>query len=195
MAEAKIYDAELDPTKDEIAARYSTIVKQLGSYRAVDSNDKVGIEVIVGEDAEGALAQLGVSYREAGDALDDALTPMSHSELGERSVAYLTSDPVAVREVIELILTGGPGADFSFGEPIFAVHGTGTTPEAKVTDVDIQDHNSYTSIGEATIDGEERKFQLRLQKTIIDQRQSDDGELALVKDEGNATLIRLELWR
>ncbi|SDL91375.1 hypothetical protein SAMN04488535_1225 [Corynebacterium mycetoides] len=194
MAEAKIYDAELNPSKDEIASRYSPIVNQQGSYRAVDPDGKVGIEILVGEDSEGNLAQLGLSYREAGHALDDELTPLTHSELGERSVAYLTADPVAVREIIALILTGGHGADFSFGEPIFDVYGTGTNADATVTNVDIQEHNSYTAIGEAEINGEEKKFQLRLQKRVVAQQQSGEGELALVK-EGNVTLIRLELWR
>ncbi|QPK82943.1 hypothetical protein G7Y29_08840 [Corynebacterium qintianiae] len=194
MAEAKIYDAELNPTKDAIAAAYSPIVKQLGSYRAVDSAGKVGIEIIVGEDSEGNLTQLGVSYREAAEALDDALTPLSHSELGERSVAYLTADPVAVRELIALIVSGEHGADFSTGEPLFDVRGTGTDSEAAVTAVDIQEHNSYTSIGEATIDGEENKFQLRLQRKVVAQQQAGDDELALVRTDDNVTLIRLELW-
>lgn len=194
MAEAKIYDAELTPTKDELAEKYSLISTQLGSYRAVDSDGKVGIEILVGEDSEGNLSQLALSYREADDALDDALTPMTHSELGERSVAYLTADPVAVREVIELIVTGGHGAEFSFGDPIFDVKGTGTRTGAKVSDVHIQEHNSYTSFGEATIDGEETKFQMRVQKKVVNQEHASDAELALVRAEDNITLIRLELW-
>ena len=120
MAEAKIYDAELNPSKDEIAQKYSLIAKQLGSYRAVDSDGKVGIEILVGEDSEGNLTQLGLSYREAGEALDDELTPMTHSELGERSVAQLTADPVAVREIISLILDR-----VRFLVPVGRVSGTG----------------------------------------------------------------------
>ena len=194
MAEAKIYDAELNPSKDEIAQKYSLIAKQLGSYRAVDSDGKVGIEILVGEDSEGNLTQLGLSYREAGEALDDELTPMTHSELGERSVAQLTADPVAVREIISLILTGGHGADFSTGEPVFDVYGTGTNPDAKVTSVDVQEHNTYTSLGEVEVDGEEKKFQLRIQKRVVPQQRAAEDALALVK-EGDITLIRLELWR
>ena len=197
MAEAKtakIYDAELNPTKDELVQRYSLISTQLGSYRAVDSDGQVGIEVLVGEDSEGNLSQLALSYRQADDALDDALTPMTHSELGERSVAYLTADPVAVREMIALIVTGGHGANFSLGEPIFDVRGTGDKTEANVSAVDIQEHNSFTSFGEVTIDGEEKKFQLRVQKKIVNQQHATAEELALVRASDDVSLIRLELW-
>ena len=126
MATAKIYDAELDPTKDALAARFSTLSHVEGSYRAFDRDDKVGIEVLVGTDAEGALTQCGFTYREEAAALDDALSPLDHSILGPRSVAHLTGDPVGVREFVQMILNGEPGADFSTGEPIFAVHGTGS---------------------------------------------------------------------
>lgn len=127
MATAKLYDADLNPTKDELTARYSTITQHKGAYRAFDRDDKVGIEVLVGTDDEGNLAQCGFSYREEAMALDDALTPLEHSVLGTRSVAYLTADPVAVREFVQMIINGGEGADFSDGEPIFPVRGTGAT--------------------------------------------------------------------
>ncbi|AWB84604.1 CG0192 family protein [Corynebacterium liangguodongii] len=195
MPTAKIYaDAELSPTKDDIAATYSTIESLKGTYRVVDPEGSVGVEIYVGEDRDGGSTQLGLSYREASDALDDALTPMSHSVLGERSVAYLTSDPVAVRELISVIVRGEPGADFSEGEPIFAVRGTGENASATVGGVDILEHNSVTSIGTVEIDGEEKKFQLRIQKKIVGQQQAAEGELALVREEGNLTLVRLELW-
>ncbi len=193
MATAKIYDADLNPTKDEVAAQYSKIQKVDGSYRAVDPDNVVGIEVVVGNDADGNLAQLGLSYRPAEEALDTELLRMQHSELGERSVAYLTDDAVAVREIIRMILTGEHGADFDNGEPIFDVRGNGGTPDADVSNVEIDESNGWTSIGTLDIDGENHQFQLRLLKNIQEQT-ADADELALVKD-GDAALMRLEVWR
>ena len=193
MATAEVYDADLNPTKDEVANTFSRMVAVDGSYRAVDPDDVVGIEVLVGKDDAGNTAQLALSYRPADEALDTELLRMQHSVLGERSVAYLTDDAVAVREIIILILTGGHGADFDNGEPIFDVHGNGQIPDATVTDVDIQECNGWTSIGTAKIDGEQHGFQLRIQK-LIQQQSADDNELALVKGDGT-TLMRLEVWR
>lgn len=195
MAEAKIYsDATLTPTKDELVADHSSIVERLGSYRAVDRDGEVGIEVIVGRNAEGALTQCGFSYRNKGIALDDELSPLTHSELGERSVAPLTADPVAVREILQLILGGGEGASYSSGEPIFAVQGTGQTPDVKVEEVAIDEHNPVTCLGEATIDGKPHRFQLRISREILDQHVAAEDDLALVKDNG-AILIRAEVWK
>ncbi len=194
MATAKIYDAELNPTKDEIAARFSSIAQLEGSYRAVDRDGKVGIEVLVGRDVDGNLTQCGVSYREEKDALDDALTPLSHSILGPRSVAQLTADPVAVREFAQLILNGGQGADFSTGEPIFGVRGTGTgSGKATVGDVVVEEHDKLNSVGTLTVDGEEKRYQLRLQRIISALPTAADGDLALVREDG-AILMNLGLW-
>lgn len=194
MAEAKIYDATLSPDKSELAQRYSQIVEVQGSYRAVDRDDKVGIEVLVGTDAEGRVTQCGFSYRDKSIALDDELTPLTHSELGERSVAPLTADPVAVREILQLILSGDEGASFSLGEPIFAVRGTGQTPDVQVGDVEIDEHNPVTCLGEVQIDGEPNRFQLRIQREILDQHVASEEDLALVKD-GGAILMRAEVWK
>ena len=192
MATAKIYDAELDPTKGEIAARFSSIAQLIGSYRAVDRDDKVGIEVLVGRDEEGNLTQCGVSYRDEAMALDDALCPLSHSVLGPRSVAQLTADPVAVREFVELIINGGQGADFSTGEPIFDVRGTGSG-NATVSDVVVHEHDKLNSVGTLRVDGEEKRYQLRLQRIISALPTADDGDLALIRDDG-AILMNLGLW-
>ena len=192
MATAKIYDAELDPTKDELVARFSSTAQLQGSYRAFDRDDKVGIEVHVGTDEESSLTQCGVTYREEAMALDDALTPLTHSVLGPRSVAQLTADPVAVREFVQMILNGDAGADFSTGEPIFAVRGTGSG-DAVVEDVEIETHDMLNSVGTLTVDGEEKRYQLRLQRIISDQPAADEGDLALVREDG-AILMNLSLW-
>lgn len=192
MATAKIYDAELDPTKDEMAARFSSITQLDGAYRAYDRDDKVGIEVLVGRDDEGNLTQCGLSYREEAMALDDALTPLTHSVLGPRSVAQLTADPVAVREFAQMILNGGQGADFSTGEPIFAVRGTGSG-ETVVDNVVIETHDKLNSVGTLTVDGEEKRYQLRLQRVIRDLPTAEDGDLGLVREDG-AILMNLGIW-
>lgn len=192
MATAKIYDAELDPTKDEMAARFSSITQLDGTYRAYDRDDKVGIEVLVGHDDEGNLTQCGLSYREEAMALDDALAPLTHSVLGPRSVAQLTADPVAVREFAQMILNGGQGADFSTGEPIFAVRGTGSG-DAVVDNVVVETHDKLNSVGTLTVDGEEKRYQLRLQRVVRDLPTAEDGDLALVREDG-AILMNLGLW-
>lgn len=192
MATAKIYDAELDPTKDEMAARFSSITQLKGTYRAYDRDDKVGIEVLVGTDDEGNLTQCGLSYREEDMALDDALTSLTHSVLGPRSVAQLTADPVAVREFAQMILNGGQGADFSTGEPIFAVRGTGSG-ETVVDNVVIETHDKLNSVGTLTVDGEEKRYQLRLQRVIRELPTAEDGDLALVREDG-AILMNLGIW-
>lgn len=195
MAEAIIYDATLNPTKDELLSEHSPIVEPLGSYRAVDRDGEVGIEVLVGHDAHGALRQFGVSYREAGAKLDDELTPMDHSVLGARSVSPLTTDPVAVRELIQTILVGGEGASFSNGEPIFAVRGTGQTPDVAVGAVEIEDHNEYTSIGSVDIDGEPHRYQLRITREILEAQVAEPEDLALVRADDGVILMRLEVWK
>ncbi|WCZ35212.1 MULTISPECIES: CG0192 family protein [Corynebacterium] len=195
MAEAIIYDATLSPTKDELVSAHSPIVELLGSYRVVDRNGEVGIEVLIGRDVNGALRQFGVSYRDAGAKLDDELTPMDHSVLGARSVAALTTDPVAVRELIQTILTGGEGASFSNGAPIFAVRGTGQTSDVAVGAVEIEDHNEYTSIGSVDIDGEQQRYQLRITREILDARVAEPEDLALVRADDGVILMRLEVWK
>ncbi|WP_296149423.1 CG0192 family protein [uncultured Corynebacterium sp.] len=192
MTTAKIYDAELDPTKDALAARFSTLTHVEGSYRAFDRDDKVGIEVLVGTDAEGALTQCGFTYREEAAALDDALSPLDHSILGPRSVAHLTGDPVGVREFVQMILNGEPGADFSTGKPIFGVRGTGSG-NATVDDVVVEEHDKLNSVGTLTVDGEEKRYQLRLQRIVRDQPTADVNDLALVREDG-AILMNLGIW-
>lgn len=195
MAESIIYAATLTPTKNELLRAHSPIVENLGSYRVVDRDGEVGIEILVGRDTHGALRQFGVSYRDAGAKLDDELTPMDHSVLGARSVAPLTADPVAVRELIQTILAGGEGASFSNGEPIFAVRGTGQTSEVAVGAVEIEDHNEYTSIGSVDIDGEQQRYQLRITREILDAQVAEPEDLALVRADDGAILMRLEVWK
>ncbi|MDY5785717.1 CG0192 family protein [Corynebacterium sp.] len=193
MATAEILDAELTPTKAEVASAHSPLTAVDGSYRAVDADNVVGIEVLVGKDAEGNQAQVGLTYRPADQALDTELTRLAHSTLGERSVAYLTDDPVGVREIIRLILSGDSGADFSNGAPLFSVRGNGLTPEATVADVEIEESNGWTSFGSVVVDGQPHRYEMRIQR-VIHGPTADNDALALVRED-NATLIRLEVWR
>ena len=72
--EALIYDAELNPTKDDIAARYAGIVTLLGSYRLVDPEEEVGIEILIGTDLDGRGVQLPLTYR-SGDVVAPQIKP------------------------------------------------------------------------------------------------------------------------
>ncbi|HKM24427.1 MAG TPA: hypothetical protein VJY40_02155, partial [Corynebacterium sp.] len=115
--EALIYDAELDPTKEDIAARYAGIVTLLGSYRLVDPDGEVGIEVLIGSDLDGRGVQLPLTYRSS--ELDDShtLIEVDHSVLGRRYVSNALGDPVAVTQIIRTILEGDDGATRSDGVP------------------------------------------------------------------------------
>ena len=91
-AVAEIFDAKLQPGKEEIAAQYGNITDLHGFYRLVDPAGEVGIEVYVGTDDSEQLRQLPLSYRAADNldphAADNPIVSMQHSVLGQRSVAY-----------------------------------------------------------------------------------------------------------
>lgn len=115
----------ISPTKDELCAQFSTIVERLGGYRAVDPDGEVGIEVILGLDAAGRLTQLPLTYRAADNALPEELTAMSHSVLGQRSIARAEADPVAVAEWTRIITESDSTAEYSSGAQRFTGYGTG----------------------------------------------------------------------
>ncbi|QPK79247.1 hypothetical protein G7Y31_00455 [Corynebacterium lizhenjunii] len=118
-------DATLSPTKDELCAEYSAITERLGSYRAVDPEGEVGIEVIVGRTFTGELAQLSLTYRAADNAVKKELCRMQHSVLGERSVAFGADDRVARDEWTRIVVESDTSAEFSTGPQRFRAYGTG----------------------------------------------------------------------
>lgn len=126
---AKLHpNATLSPTKAEIAAKYAHIDEVIGGYRAVDPDDEVGIEVILGHNYSGNIVQFPVTYRAADNATEDPICTMDHSVLGERSVANAQDDPVAVQEWARIIQDEDTSAEYSTGPQRFHAYGTGGLP-------------------------------------------------------------------
>ena len=183
--EALIYDAELDPTKDDIAARYAGIVTLLGSYRLVDPDGEVGIEVLIGSDLDGRGVQLPLTYRSS--ELDDShtLIEVDHSVLGRRYVSNALGDPVAVTQIIRTILEGDDGATRSDGVPAaLDIRGSGTQEKVEILDLKLTEVTRQRAVGHAKFDGQTRNFQLlmphllrRLNRAGVD---ADTARLHLV---------------
>lgn len=166
---AKIYtDAVTDPTKPDLVRRWGPIVDLLGSYRLVDPEGEVGIEVHVGTDMEGRLMQMPVSYRaEELDNKEATLTPMSHNILGLRYVSNALGDPVAVREIVRTIITGDDGAAYSDGPgPYLDVRGSGEEKDAEVGEIKISEFTRQRCLGTVMIDGATRSFKLRMSNLL-----------------------------
>ena len=160
---ARIYDAELSPSKEDIAVRYAAIVTLLGSYRLVDPDDEVGIEVLVGSDLDGRTVQLPLTYRPSEISPEHTLTRMNHSVLGERWVSNALGDPVAVAQFIRTILEGDDGATRSDGVPaVLELRGSGKEENCEVKDVEFVEVTRQRAVGTVSIDGRVRSFQLRL---------------------------------
>ena len=161
--EALIYDAELSPSKEEIAARFGGIVTLIGSYRLVDPEDEVGIEVLIGADLDGRTVQLPITYRPSEINPEHTLTEMEHSVLGRRWVSNALGDPVAVAQFIRTILEGDDGATRSDGVPAaLDIRGSGTAEKVDVRDVELYEVTRQRAVGTVNMDGDVRSFQLRL---------------------------------
>ena len=78
---------------------------------------------------------------------------------------------------------------------LFAVRGTGQTPDVAVSAAEIEDHNEYTSIGSVDIDGEKQRYQLRITREILDAQVAEPDDLALVRADDGVILMRLEVWK
>lgn len=168
---AKIYGAELNPTKEDIAARFGGIVSLLGSFRLVDPADEVGIEVLIGSDLDGRHAQLPLTYRPSEVDPEHTLTEMDHSVLGRRWVSNALGDPVAVAQLIRTILEADDGASRSDGVPAaLDIRGSGQPGETAgrnaaklaVTDVTLREATRQRAVGTVRIDGDVRSFELRM---------------------------------
>ena len=57
----------------------------------------------------------------------------------------------------------------------------------------VDTHDKFNSVGTLTVDGEEKRYQLRLQRIVRDQPTADVNDLALVRENG-AILMNLGLW-
>lgn len=179
---AQIYDAILNPTKQEVAARFGALVTLLGSYRLADTDDEVGIEIYVGRDIEGRLVQMPVSYRSAEVDPGATLGTLEHSVLGTRWVSNALGDPVAVREFIRTIVQGDDGATYSDGSgPLMDIRGTGDplAPEGEpgsvvadltVGEVNLHEYTRQRALGTVVIGSHVRSFKLRLPNLLKTER-------------------------
>lgn len=155
-------DADLNPTKDELAARFGGITELLGSYRLVDPDGQVGIEILIGRDEAARMIQLPLTYRSEEVHPEFTLSEMEHSELGHRFVSNALGDPVAVREIIRTIVQGDDGAAYSAGPgPVLSIRGSGDE-DAQISDVELREVTRQRALGSALIDGTTRPFLLRI---------------------------------
>lgn len=161
---AELYpDAELNPTKSELAQNFAAITDLQGSARLVDPEGEVGIEFHFGLDDSGRLIHLPVTYRSAELSEQATLTTMEHSELGTRWVSAALSDPVAVTQIIRAIVQGDDGAEFSDGPgPQFLIKGSGDEPETDVVDAQIAEATRQRAVGTVTVGGEVQSYRLRI---------------------------------
>lgn len=156
-------NAELNPTKAEIAKRFGAIVNVEGSARIADPAHEVGIEIILGTDESGRLMQLPMTYRPSPVDEQGTLTEMEHSELGKRWVTAALSDNVAVTEIIRTIVQGDDGAQHSDGPPpAFLLRGSGNRTDAKVVEAQIAESTRQRAVGTVTIDDQVRGYLLRM---------------------------------
>ncbi|MHA2787771.1 CG0192 family protein [Corynebacterium sp. S7] len=184
---AKIYDADVYPTKSQIAKKFGAITDLIGSYRFVDPEDVVGIEVLVGRDMEGRLMQLPLVYTSdviEGEAL---ISTMKHSILGKRYVGVATASPAAVKEFIRVILNGDNGAAYSDGSgPQVEVKGSGDLG-VEVGDINIREFTRQRSTGSVLIDGRSRSYFLRIPNLLLRSHETARGH--------TTSRMRLSGWR
>ena len=155
-------DAELVPSKADIAQRFALIDDISGSYRLADPAGDVGLEILVGSDPGRRLNQLALTYRDQPVSDEVLLCTMQHSDLGERYVSNALGDPVAVTELIRTIIQGDDGAIIEGGgAATFTIKGTGTEPDADVKEAQIAETTRQRAVGTVTVNGEVRLFQLR----------------------------------
>ncbi|GAB3947588.1 CG0192 family protein [Corynebacterium tapiri] len=163
---AQIYaDAQLTPTKQEIALEHGAIQELIGSARLLDPAGEVGIEFLFGNDEFGRLRQLPVTYRSAEVGDRATLTTLEHSELGTRWVSVALGDSVAVTAIIRAIVTAGEGAAYSAGEPAFDLQGSGGdegSGDSQVQEAQIAEFSTQRAQGTVTIDGAVRGYILRM---------------------------------
>lgn len=185
---AQIYDAELDPGKEHVAERFGGVITLLGSYRLVDPAGEVGIEVLVGRDSDGRIAQLPLSYRDSELDPQHTLTEMEHSVLGRRWVSNALGDPVAVEQLIRTILTGDDGAEFSDGTtPVLDILGSGDNTDVTVSEVELTEVTRQRALGRVRIGDRVRAFKLLMQRV--------PGTMERINRGHNTTRLHLTGWR
>lgn len=203
---AQIYDAKLEPGKNQIAEKFGGITELLGSYRVVDRDDEVGIESLIGRDVDGRLIQLPLSYRSGEINSDHTLIEIEHSVLGHRFVSNALGDPVAVRELIRTIVTADDGAAYSNGDqPYLVVQGSGSDygEDAEVGRVTLTSTTGQSAEGIVTVNNRVRSFGLRVPRILAPENSSgtdyDSARLHLAapdpKDSGKSLRLAELYWR
>ena len=163
---AKVYStAVLNPTKAEILHQQFGPVTNIGAFRFVDPNGKVGIETLLVRETDGALLQFPVTYREQRISDTHEVGTTEHSHLGTRHITKIVADPVAVTEIIRVILEGDTNVQRSDGKTSpYKIHGTGTAGVDTLTldNIHLKKIADTVVTGHIDVNGDHKAFSLSL---------------------------------
>ena len=163
---AKVYSTTvLNPTKAEILHQQFGPVTNIGAFRFVDPNGKVGIETLLVRETDGALLQFPVTYREQRISDTHEVGTTEHSHLGTRHITKIVADPVAVTEIIRVILEGDTNVQRSDGKTSpYEIRGTGTAGVDTLTLGNIHLKKSADTVvtGHIDVNGNRKAFSLSL---------------------------------
>ena len=163
---AKIHPtATLSPTKDEILHQQFGSVTSIGAFRFVDPNGKVGIETLLVRETDGALLQFPVTYREQRISDTHEVGTTEHSHLGTRHITKIVADPVAVTEIIRVILEGDTNVQRSDGKTsTYEIRGTGTAGVDTLTlgNIHLKKIADTVVTGHIDVNGNHKAFSLSL---------------------------------
>ncbi|EFM49916.1 MAG: hypothetical protein ACFNL4_01100 [Corynebacterium matruchotii] len=163
---AKIHPtATLNPTKDEILHQQFGPVTNIGAFRFVDPNGKVGIETLLVRETDGALLQFPVTYREQRISDTHEVGTTEHSHLGTRHITKIVADPVAVTEIIRVILEGDTNVQRSDGKTSpYEIRGTGTAGVDTLTlgNIHLKKIADTVVTGHIDVNGNHKAFSLSL---------------------------------
>ena len=163
---AKVYStAVLNPTKAEILHQQFGPVTNIGAFRFVDPNGKVGIETLLVRETDGALLQFPVTYREQRISDTHEVGTTEHSHLGTRHITKVVADPVAVTEINRVILEGDTNVQRSDGKTSpYKIHGTGTAGVDTLTldNIHLKKIADTVVTGHIDVNGNHKAFSLSL---------------------------------
>ena len=163
---AKVYStAVLNPTKAEILHQQFGPVTNIGAFRFVDPNGKVGIETLLVRETDGALLQFPVTYREQRISDTHEVGTTEHSHLGTRHITKIVADPVAVTEIIRVILEGDTNVQRSDGKTSpYKIHGTGIAGVDTLTldNIHLKKIADTVVTGHIDVNGDHKAFSLSL---------------------------------
>jgi len=121
---ALLYQATLTPSKIDLLQSWVprqpwigdadvTTLETVGAYRFDDPDGEVGIETHLLRTADGQVLQVPVTYRGSpvAEAASFLIATTQHSVLGERWVYDACGDPVYVRALATVVVSGGTQAE------------------------------------------------------------------------------------